>query len=154
MSTTTTSATRRYAAREGEAASAWVTGLLWLQGLYYFATGVWPLVSIETFLMVTGDKTDHLQAPAPTSADHWLVMTVGVLIAAVGLSLLAAAWTRNGSAAIATLAVGAAAGLTGIDVFYVYRQVIGPIYLADAAAEVLLIMGWLLALVMGRERSR
>src|SRR4051794_14622821 len=47
--------------------------LLWVQGVYYFVTGVWPLVSIETFLMVTGPKTDHLLSPNPTEADHWLV---------------------------------------------------------------------------------
>jgi hypothetical protein len=150
--TTTPAAAHRFAARPIEGASAWVTGLLWLQGLYYFVTGVWPLVSIETFLMVTGPKTDHLQAPDPTNADHWLVMTVGVLIAAVGASLLAAAWTRNGTAPVVVLAIGAAAGLTAIDVIYVYRQVIAPIYLADAAAEVVLIMGWLPALLMGRSR--
>jgi hypothetical protein len=39
--------------------------LLWAQGLYYLATGVWPLVSIETFQRVTGRKTDHLVTGDP-----------------------------------------------------------------------------------------
>src|SRR4051812_49609509 len=64
------------------------TGLLWVQGLYYLVTGVWPLVSIETFQMVTGPKTDHLVTGRET--DHWLVMTVGVLVTAVGLGPLLA----------------------------------------------------------------
>jgi hypothetical protein len=31
---------------------------LWVQGIYYLLTGLWPLVSIGTFQMVTGEKTD------------------------------------------------------------------------------------------------
>jgi hypothetical protein len=54
------------------------TMLLWVQGAYYLATGIWPLVSVETFQWVTGPKTDHL--PSGYEADHWLVMTVGVLV--------------------------------------------------------------------------
>jgi hypothetical protein len=150
LSTAATASVHRPVARAGDRASAWVTGLLWVQGLFYLLTGVWPLVSIETFLMVTGPKTDHLQSPAPSQADHWLVMTAGVLITAIGAGLLTAAWRREGSAAVAVLAIGAAAGLTAIDVIYVYRQVIAPVYLADAAAEVVLIAAWLLAAVLGR----
>ncbi len=120
-------------------------GLLWVQGLYYLLTGVWPLVSIRTFQLVTGPKTDHL--PTGREADHWLVMTVGVLITAAALAILTAAWRRRVSAEIAVLAVAAATGLTAIDVIYVARQVIAPIYLLDAAIEVVLIAGWIAALV-------
>jgi len=127
------------------------TLLLWVQGLYYLGTGVWPLVSIETFLMVTGQKTDHLQSPNPTQADHWLVMTVGVLITSIALALLVAAWRRSRPAEVAVLAVCSALALTGIDAVYVARGVIQPIYLADAAAEVVIILGWLVALA--RERA-
>src|SRR5438046_1648203 len=77
------------------AATRLFTALLWLQGLYYLATGVWPLVSIETFQLVTGPKTDHLQNPSPTDADHWLVMTVGGLVTAVALALLVSACRRE-----------------------------------------------------------
>jgi hypothetical protein len=127
-----------------------VTGLLWVQGLYYLLAGLWPLVSIETFLLVTGPKTDHLQSPNPTPADHWLVMTAGVLITSVGACLLTAAWRRTGAAEVVVLAIGAAAGLTAIDVIYVYRQVIEPVYLMDAAAEVVLIAAWVAGLAAGR----
>lgn len=131
-------------------ASSWFTRLLWAQGAYYLATGVWPLVSIETFQAVTGAKTDHLQAPTPTEADHWLVMTVGVLITAVALALLTAAWRRRASAEVAVLAVGAAAGLMTIDLIYVARGVIAAIYLVDAAAEAVLILAWAVVLWSGR----
>jgi hypothetical protein len=29
-----------------------------LQGLYFVITGVWPILSIRTFMMITGPKTD------------------------------------------------------------------------------------------------
>src|SRR5437588_3811431 len=101
--------------------------VLWVQGAYYFVTGVWPLVSIETFQMVTGPKTDHLVTGR--EADHWLVMTVGVLVAAIAVAMLLAAWRKENPIEIAILAVASAAGLTGIDLIYVVRDVIAPIYL-------------------------
>lgn len=125
-----------------------LVALLWLQGAYYLVTGIWPLVSIETFLLVTGPKTDHLQGPHQVPADHWLVMTAGTLITAVGLALLTAAWRRSPSAEAVVLALGAAAGLTAIDLIYVGRGVLQTIYLADAAAEVVLMTGWALALAL------
>jgi hypothetical protein len=119
--------------------------LLWVQGLYYLATGVWPLLSIATFQMVTGPKTDHLVTGR--EADHWLVMTVGVLITATAVALLFAAWRRQNPPEAAVLAVASAAGLTAIDVIYVLRQAIAPIYLVDAAAEVFLLAAWAFVLV-------
>ncbi len=105
--------------------------LLILQGLYFFATGVWPLVHMESFLAVTGPKTDL-----------WLVRTVGVLVAVIGATLLLAAYRRRLGAETAFLAVGGALGLMAIDVIYVSLNVIPPIYLLDAVAEALLIVGW------------
>jgi hypothetical protein len=123
------------------------TALLWAQGLYYLVTGIWPLVSIRTFLMVTGPKTDHLQSPNPTETDHWLVMTVGSLIVAVAVTLLYGAWRRGTARELAVLAIASAIALTAIDVIYVTRQVILPIYLADAAIEVVLVLAWVVTLV-------
>jgi hypothetical protein len=120
--------------------------LLWVQGAYYLLTGVWPLVSLETFLLVTGPKTDHLITGDPS--DHWLVITVGVLVTAIALALLAAAWRRNPTLEVMVLAIASAAGLTIVDFVYVYRQAIGPIYLVDAALEIVLLAGWGIAVVM------
>jgi hypothetical protein len=126
--------------------------LLWVQGLYYFVTGVWPLVSIETFQMVTGPKTDHLVAGR--EADHWLVMTVGMLITAIAITLLIAAWQRRNSPELAVLAVASALALTGIDVIYVVRQVILPVYLFDTAVEVVLALGWVLIMIRQSRSGR
>jgi hypothetical protein len=124
--------------------------LLWLQGGYFFVTGIWPLLSIRPFQAVTGPKTDHL--PTGREADHWLVMTVGVLITAIGLSLLHAAKTKATEYSIVVLAIVAAIGLLAIDVIYVARRVIAPIYLVDACAEAILI-GLGLAAIYGEQRS-
>lgn len=44
-----------------------------VQGIYFFVTGVWPLISTNTFQMVTDPKTDL-----------WLVKTVGIILATIG----------------------------------------------------------------------
>ena len=104
------------------------------QGVYYLATGIWPLLNIETFQMVTGPKRDR-----------WLVKTVGVLISVIGGVLLLAGMRGDPTAEVPLLAIGSAAGLTAIDGVYVARRRISPIYLVDAAAELALIAGWLWA---------
>jgi len=137
-------------ARSGLASIA--TAVLWVQGLYYLVTGLWPLVSIETFQMVTGRKTDHLVTGR--EGDHWLVMTVGALVAAVASPMLMAAWRKHCPAEVAVLAIAAAVALTGIDVIYVARGAIDPIYLVDAAGEVVLLAGWTAAIMCGAVGDR
>jgi hypothetical protein len=104
------------------------------QGVYFVATGVWPLVSIRTFMRVTGPKTDL-----------WLVKTVGILVTVVGATILCAAFREQIDLEILVLAVGSAAALTAIDVIYVAKRVIAPIYLADAVLEIAFIAWWLIA---------
>jgi hypothetical protein len=132
--------------------SSGVRVLLWIQGLYYLLTGIWPLLSIESFQRVTGRKTDHLVTGR--ESDHWLVMTVAILITATALSLLCAAWRRRASPETAMLAVSAAIGLTAIDVIYVMRGVLSKIYLADAGAEVFLLVGWAFAWLRRSQAAR
>ncbi len=105
-----------------------------VQGVYYLFTGIWPLVSIGTFQKVTGPKTDL-----------WLVKTVGVVVGVIGAVLMVGGVRRQTAVELPLLAVGSAAGLAGIDIVYVAKRRIAPIYLLDAVAEVLLIGGWGLA---------
>lgn len=98
------------------------------QGLYYALTGLWPLVSMSTFLAVTGPKTDL-----------WLVNTVGVLVLVSGLVIFFSALRRRMTMEILLLAVGSALGLCAIDIIYVSIGRILPIYLADATAEIILV---------------
>ena len=134
-----------------ERSSVLATVLLWTQGLYFLVTGIWPLMSVETFQLVTGRKTDHL---GTEKGDHWLVITVGVLIISIAIPLLAAAWRRLLNVETVILAIGSSIGLTAIDVIYVSRGAIPPIYLADAAAEVLLLAAWTVALIGSRYRHK
>ena len=63
-------------------------------------------------------------------------------VVAISLALLTGAWRRAPSAALIVLAISAAVGLTSIDVIYVARGALLPIYLGDALVEVALICGW------------
>ena len=110
------------------------------QGAFYLLTGIWPLVSIRTFEMVTGPKVDR-----------WLVKTVGVLVSVIGGVLILAGCRRQQTPEIPLLAAGSAAGLTAIDVVYSTSGRISKIYLADALAETMLVAAW--AYVWFRRRS-
>ena len=50
---------------------------LWVQTIYYFLTAAWGLLDIESFMLVTGPKTDV-----------WLVKTVSILLLAVSFSFV------------------------------------------------------------------
>jgi hypothetical protein len=105
-----------------------------IQGIFYLATGVWPLLDIFSFQVVTGPKTDL-----------WLVRTVGVLVAVIGTVLLAAARHRRVSAEIVLLAVGSALGLAAIDLIYALSGRISAVYLGDAVVEIGLSLLWAVA---------
>jgi len=119
--------------------SPFFASLCWVQGLYYLLTGLWPLVSVRSFQWVTGPKTDNWTG---REGDHWLLNTVAALIVATALPLLTAAIRGVATAEITILACGAIVGLTLIDVVYVARRVIPPIYLLDGVLEVALLIAW------------
>jgi hypothetical protein len=109
-----------------------------VQGVYFLVTGVWPLISIRTFMVVTGPKTDL-----------WLVKTVGVLVAVIGGVLILAGVRDAISPEVIFLATGSALALTWVDVNYVVKRVIAPIYLVDAAAEIVIIAAWGVSVALG-----
>ncbi len=108
----------------------WFTAAL-IQGGYYFLTGIWPLLSIDTFQKVTGPKHDL-----------WLVKTVGVILTIIGAALMVSGSGKELVPSTVVLAVGTAAGLAGIEVIYVKKLIIAPIYLLDAVIELLFIAWW------------
>jgi hypothetical protein len=99
--------------------------LVALQAGYYLATGVWPLLHRRSFEAVTGPK-----------ADFWLVRTVGVTVGAIGGGLALSARRGRLSEEMRATAILTSLGLCAIDVVYVARRRIRPVYLLDAAAEV------------------
>ncbi len=110
------------------------------QGVFYLVLGAWPLVHLRSFEAVTGPKTDD-----------WLVITVGALLTVEGAVLLLASRGRALDAPLIALAAGTAGVLAGVDVVYVARRTIAPVYLLDAAVEVALVGGW--AAVASRRRG-
>jgi hypothetical protein len=119
--------------------------LYWAQGAYYLVTAIWPLVSVESFQLVTGRKTDHLVTGR--EADHWMLNTISALIIAIGLVFIIAALRRKASVEVACLGALSATALASVDIVYVARRTIAPIYLVDAAAELILLLLWLWILV-------
>jgi hypothetical protein len=103
----------------------WVQKVIFLQGIYFSITGVWPLLHIPSFLAVTGDKTDI-----------WLVKMVGLLAATIGIYLIYS--VRQQPAKL--LAILSAFSFGIIDVYYVYQKTISPIYLVDAVIELVLLI--------------
>ena len=95
---------------------------LLVQGLYYLTQGLWPVLHLESFLSVTGPKRET-----------WLVKAFGLLTAVLGFGLLRAA--QRDAASWRQLAATGAATLAGVDVYYVAKRRISPVYLLDAAAE-------------------
>jgi hypothetical protein len=109
---------------------------VWLvQAGYYLVSGIWPLVEIRSFQALTGPKTDR-----------WLVKTVGLLVTVIGAGLAMAGARRRITPEVAAIAIGCGAGLSAIDVVYVSRSRISPVYLLDAVAHAFILGGWLIAL--------
>ena len=103
-----------------------------LQGTYYFITGVWPLLHMESFVAISGPKFDL-----------WLVRTVGLLLSVIGLVLLSAAYHRRISPEIVLLGLGSALCMAAIDIYYAGVDRIWNVYLLDALSEGFLIALWL-----------
>ncbi|MCO5167298.1 MAG: hypothetical protein M9894_13185 [Planctomycetes bacterium] len=109
-----------------------------LQGALYVASAAWALLHVDSFMRVTGAKTDV-----------WLVKAVAALVLVIGAALLAGAWRGRIGPDLAFLAVGSATALALVDVFYVVQGTIARIYLLDALVQALLVAGWVLVLTDG-----
>jgi hypothetical protein len=104
-----------------------------LQGMYYVVTGILPLVHFGLFEVLTGHKRDR-----------WLVRTVGLLAAAIGLTLVR---RPRSSADLADLSAGAFA----VADLMAIRAGQLPTYLADVGVEAGFVA---LRRVSGRSSSR
>jgi hypothetical protein len=107
-----------------------------IQGIYFLVFGIWPILSMGTFLKVTGPKTDL-----------WLVKTVGIILAVIGAVLIYAQTNAEINSSLIVLAIGSALSLAIVEFVYVAKRVISPIYLGDAIVELILIGWWILSIV-------
>lgn len=102
--------------------------ILFLQGLYYLLTALWPLVHMRSFEKVTGPKNDH-----------WLVYTVAAMVLCSAVVLLSAAIGQFMlSKEAIVLALGNILALSAVDLVFSLRGVISKVYLLDAAVEIIL----------------
>lgn len=98
-------------------------------------TGIWPVLHMRSFEAVTGPKRER-----------WLVKTMGLFIAAVGVAL---GTTRD----VRVLGITTAAALCACDVVYAGKRRISPVYLLDAVVEGALVAGWIAIILRQRGRA-
>ena len=103
-----------------------------IQGLYYLATGLWPLLHYHSFERVTGPRQEA-----------WLAQTVGGLIAVIGAALLVARTRRPLAFDVVVLAVGSALALAIGDLAHASGNQHPWIYTADAIAEGAIALMWI-----------
>lgn len=106
------------------------------QGIYFFLTGLWPIVDIHSFMLVTGPKTDI-----------WLVKMVGLLTMAISFMLLMVALKRMITIETLVIILGAGFSYFLIDIIYSLEKVIRYVYLGDAALQVLFMGAWIQLLI-------
>src|SRR5688572_17864198 len=111
----------------------WNRIFVWMQALYTLVTALWALIDIDSFMEITGPKTDI-----------WLVKTVAVLLIVIGLSLIFAAYTFDTSWPVICLGLLCATGLTIIDFYYTSNGTIRWIYAIDGVIESLFIVNWII----------
>lgn len=106
-----------------------------VHGLYNVAGGLWPLLHMESFEIVTGPKRDE-----------WLVRTVGAILLFVGLLLLHDAIIRRRIDRTLRLVAGGVAGVLGtVALVSSLTGIISVVYLFDGLAHCGFFSAWLIA---------
>lgn len=103
-----------------------------IQALYYFITGIWPLLDINSFMAVTGPKTDL-----------WLVKMVGLLSMAIGATLAYNYASLKDKFLGGILGIGGALSFAIIGFTYASNDVISNIYIVDGVVQLMFIIGWI-----------
>ena len=119
------------------------TALLWIQGTYTLFTALWALVDIESFMMVTGPKTDI-----------WLVKTVSVLLLPITTAFFYALYFRTDQRLIIIIGLVTSLALACIDFYYTANKTIRWVYAADGVLETLFCITWLYLLKRFTQRLR
>lgn len=102
-----------------------------IQAIYYIITGIWPLLDIDSFMAVTGPKTDL-----------WLVKMVGLLSLVIGVGLTYNYASLKDKFLGGILGIGGALSFIIIDVTYATKDIISNTYLLDGVAQVVFVVGW------------
>jgi hypothetical protein len=106
--------------------------LLLVQSVYTLITAIWPLMSIESFMLVTGYKTDV-----------WLVKTVGALLIPIACCLGSFLFINTDKRPAIILGSLTAIAFATIDFYYTLKHQIPKIYMLDGVIEIVFLTGWI-----------
>jgi|SRR5690606_5608045 len=102
-----------------------------VQGLYFLITAIWPMLDIESFMKVTGPKTDV-----------WLVISVSYLLIPYTLICLRTAFNRNETNQLIKLnMILVSVFLAGVEFYYYLNGTIRWVYAVDGIFQ-LIFAGW------------
>ena len=116
-------------------------GLLWVQAIYTFLTAAWGLIDIDSFMEVTGPKTDV-----------WLVKTVSVLLLPVVVCFFSALFVKMPFLPVFLIAVITTVGLASIDFYYTARDVIRWVYAIDGLLQCIFLLLWIIFLAQYKKQ--
>lgn len=106
--------------------------LVFAQSTYLFVTAMWALLHIESFMRVTGPKTDI-----------WLVKTVGALLLPIAACLATYLFIKVDRRPAFVLGCLTALAFISVDFYYALNDVISDIYLADGVVEIIFFVTWI-----------
>ena len=112
---------------------------LGIQGSYILLTALWALLDIDSFMTVTGPKTDI-----------WLVKTVSVLLIPIAVCFLSNLYFTQHPLPVILLALTTSIGLSCIDFYYTSNHTIKWVYALDGFVEVFFALVWSYLLIRYR----
>lgn len=115
----------------------WLRRVLLFQSIYYLITAIWPIVSLETFIMFAGEKPDR-----------FIFWTVDFLILVIAVTILFGVWREQ----LETAAfLGALAALAFMIVEVWFSDQISDWFWADFAVETAILLGILTTVFLLRK---
>lgn len=107
--------------------------LVAIQSCYLLLTALWPLIDIDSFMLITGPKQDV-----------WLVKTVAVLLIPVALCL--STYLLTGGSYVYPMVLGSMIPIAfmSIDFYYAGKNVISDVYLIDGIIQVIFFGAWMM----------
>lgn len=103
-----------------------------LHGIYLMITALWALLFLNSFVKITGIKTDI-----------WLVKTIAILLLPYSLLFMWKSTHTPKLPVVNVVAVMLCMGLTTINAYYYAEGVLGTFYMIDAWIEIFLSVWWL-----------
>ena len=112
------------------------------QGFYCLVLGLWPVVHFPSFVAVAGQQSKLAHWPP----ERWPLDLAGLLLAAIGASMIISAIRRDIAFEVFTIGLMTALSLAATDIFFVIEHSIPLNYLLDAVAELLFVTLWVFAI--------